>query len=171
MIIFSPIRDIPVDILQYKGVRQVVKYNLSHYYAEMPTLNLLVPSSQFIPEDILNGDCSNTDFDREYHNFIFNNDIAFAQFMSIIIPVFMNPDTLVHITIIFNEYSNAFVESLIKLIQQRYGYNSYFINDIDDFIYTSDSEFSIPGLFMLDQDLARWRLMNNESIRGEEEYE
>ena len=130
MIVFTPIRDFPVDILQYKGVRQVVKYNLSHYYAEMPTLNSLVPSSEFIPEDILSGDCSNADFDQAYHNFIFNNDMAFSQLMSIIIPIYMNPDTLVHITILYNDYSNAFVESLIKLIQQRYGYNSYLINDV-----------------------------------------
>lgn len=171
MIIFTPIRDFPVDILQSKGVRQVVKYNLSHYYAEMPMLNLLVPSSEFISEDILTGDCATTDFDREYHNFILSNDAAFCQLMSIIVPVYMQPDTLVHIAILYNDYTIAFVESLIKLIQQRYGYNSYFINDVEDFLYITEPEFSIPGLFVLDQDLARWRMMNSESLKGYDEYE
>ena len=168
MIIFTPIRDFPVDILQSKGVRQVVKYNLSHYYAEMSILNLLVPSSEFISEDILTGDCTTTDFDQVYHNFILSNDIAFSQFMSIIIPVYMDPSTLVHIAILYNDYTIAFVESLIKLIQQRYGYNSYFINDVEDFLYTTEPEFTIPGIFALDQDLLRWRMMNDQAISGEE---
>jgi len=167
MIVFTPIRDFPVDILQSKGVRQVVKYNLSHYYAEMPILNLLVPSSEFISEDILTGDCATTDFDQAYHNFILSNDMAFSQFMSIIIPVYMQPDTMVHIAILYNDYTIAFVESLIKLIQQRYGYNSYLINEIEDIIYISEPEFSIPGLFALDQDLMRWRMMNGQNIDGD----
>lgn len=168
MIIFTPIRDFPVDVLQSKNIGQVVKYNLSHYYAEMPMLNWLVPSNQFISEDILTGDCATTEFDQAYHNFILSNDIAFNQFMSIIVPVYMDPSTMVHIAIMYNDYTIAFVESLIKLIQQRYGYNSYFINDIEDFLCISESEFSIPGIFALDQDLTRWRMMNSQSISGDE---
>ncbi len=159
MIIFTPIRDIPVELLEYKGVRQVIKYNLSHYYAEMPTLNMLIPSIQSIPEDILNGDCSDASFDQSYHNFIFTNDQAFIQFMNIIVPAFTNPDCLVQVTVTDNDYANAITESLIKLIQQRYGYNAYIINDVDDFMYAEESDFSIPGLFVIDQDLMRFRMM------------
>lgn len=168
MIIFTPIRDFPVDVLQSRNIGQVVKYNLSHYYAEMPILNWLVPSNQFISEDILTGDCATAEFDIEYHNFIMSNDIAFSQFMSIIVPVYMDPSTMVQIAIMHNDYTIAFVESLIKLIQQRYGYNSYFINTVDDLMYVTEPEFSIPGLFTLDHDLTRWRMMNSSSIDGDE---
>lgn len=169
MIIFTPIRDIPVELLEYKGVRQVVKYNLSHYYAEMPTLNMLIPSIDSIPENILTGDCTDATFDQLYHNFIFTNDQAFIQFMNIIVPAFTNPECLVQIAITNNDYTDAITESLIKLIQQRYGYNAYIINDVEDFLYTEESDFSIPGLFIIDQDLSRFRLMSE--LPGEEYYE
>ena len=157
MIIFSTVRDIPFELLEYKGIRQVVSYNLSSYFNNAPTLNLLVPSPNFISEDILSGDCSIPAFDISYHNYILENDDVFLQFMNIIVPAFMHPDVLVQIMIMRSPFSDAITESLLKLIQQRYGYNVYIINEIEDFIYTEESDFSIPGLFTIDQDMSRWR--------------
>lgn len=159
MIIFSPIKDIPVQFLEYKGVRQVVKYNLSSYYNDAPTLNMLIPSPEFIPEQTLLGDCDTPDFDIQYHNFIINNDGAFVQFMSIIVPEFTSADTLVHVMINASPFRDVITESLLKLIQQRYGCNAYLINEIEDFLYADETDFSIPGLFAMDQDLQRWRAM------------
>lgn len=159
MIIFTPIKDIPVQFLEYKGVRQVVKYNLSSYYNDAPTLNMLIPSPEFIPEQTLLGDCDTPDFDIQYHNFIINNDGAFVQFMSIIVPEFTSADTLVHIMINASPFRDVITESLLKLIQQRYGCNAYLINELEDFLYADETDFSIPGLFAMDQDLQRWRAM------------
>ena len=48
----------------------------------------------------------------------------------------------------------------MKLIQQRYGVNSYYVFTLEDFQYIqNDSSFSIPGLFAMDQDMNRWRMM------------
>lgn len=159
MIIFTPIKQIPVELLTQKGIRQVVAFNLSSYFNDYPTLNLLVPSPQFISEDLLNGDCTTPEFDMSYHNFILNNDEAFLQFMNIMIPVFSNPDVLVQILINVSNFRDVITESLIKFIQQRYGYNSYLVYNLDDFVCVEESDMSVPGLFAMDQDLQRWQMM------------
>ena len=159
MIIFTPIRQIPMEVLELKGIRQVAVYNLSSYYSDIPTLNLLIPSTLSVPEDILRGDCDTPEFDISYHNYILNDNNTFMQFMSIIQPVYTDPDILIQILINKSEFRDVITESLIKLIQQRYGYNVYLVNDIEDFIYADESSFSIPGLFNMDIDLQRWQLM------------
>lgn len=159
MIIFSPIKEIPVEFLEYKGIRQVVTYNLTSYYNHAPTLNLLIPSLAAVPENILNGDCTTPEFDISYHSFIINNDQAFIQFMNIMVPVFNSSDTLVHVLINVSNFRDVITESLLKLIQQRYGYNAYIVNELDDFLYANESDFSIPGLFTMDKDIQRWQLM------------
>ncbi len=166
MIIFTPIRTIPVEMLAIKGIRQVVTYNLSSYFSDVQTLNMLIPF-EYLPEETLEGDVSNIPaFDIAYGNHVIGNNDAFIQFMNIIIPAYNSPETLVQILINQSEFRDAITESLIKLIQQRYGYNIYIINDIEDFLYTNESDFSIPGLFTLDQDLARWR--NLVPIQGDD---
>lgn len=160
MIIFTPIQNIPVEYLEYKGIRQVVKYNLSSYFNDAPTLDALVPSPQYIPQDVIFGDCTDPAFDIAYHNYILCNINPFVQFMNIIIPAYTSPETLVHIMIQSSNLRDVITESLSKLIQQRYGYNVCIVNEIEDFVYTEESSFSIPGLFTLDQDLARWRAIS-----------
>lgn len=157
MIIFSSLQFIPNELLEMKGIRQVVKYNLSSYYNDAPTLESLIPTPANIPEDVIRGDRSDPSFDIAYHNYIINNPQAFVEFMSIITPAFMSPETLVHIMIKNSEYRDVITESLVKLIQQRYGYNVCIINEVDDFIYAEESDFSISGLFAYDADLVRWR--------------
>lgn len=160
MVIFTPIRKIPVEMLEYKGIRQVVCYNLSSYFSDVPTLNMLIPSVAYIPEEILEKDISDfPKFDIAYGEYIINNNDAFMQLMNIMSVAYTSPDTLVQILIQSSDYRDAITESLIKLIQQRYGYNIYIINDLEDFLYTEESDFSIPGLFAIDQDLMRWRCM------------
>lgn len=159
MIIFTPIRIIPVEMLEYKGIRQVVTYNLSSYFSDVPTLNMLIPSTAYIPEESLAGDCDFPSFDISYHKYLIENNNAFMQLMNIIIPAYQSPETLVQILINDSPFREAFQESLIKLIQQRYGYNVCRVNEIEDFIYAEESDFSIPGLFTLDQDIARWHTM------------
>lgn len=156
MIIFTPLREIPTDLLELKRIKNVVVYNLSSYI-QAPTLNLLIPSDELMPESVIRGDCTDPSFDTAYHSSILNNDGPFSQLMQIMIPVFQDPDVLVQVLINTSEYRDAITESLLKLIQQRYGYNAYIINNLEDFIYAEESSFSIPGLFMMDKDLMRWQ--------------
>ena len=160
MIIFTPHRIIPAEMLEQKGIRQVVVYNLSSYYSDVPTLNMLVPSPGYLPEESLEGDmvyCPS--FDISYHGFIMENPDAFCQFMNIIIPAYMSPETMVQILINHSDYRDAILESLVKLIQQRYGYNTYVVNELEDFIYAEESDMSIPGLYAIEQDVMRWHTL------------
>ena len=159
MIVFTSLQFIPNELLEQKGIRQVVKYNLSSYYNDAPTLSNLVPTPSNVPIDVVQGDRSDPSFDIAYHNYIINNPQAFAEFMNIIIPAFVSPETLVHIMIKNSDYRDVITESLAKLIQQRYGYNICIVNEIEDFIYTEESDFSIPGLYAYDNDFIRWRSM------------
>lgn len=157
MIIFTSIRDLPEAYLQYKGIKQVVKFNLNSLYAYIPSLDLLNPSITNLPEDMTN---TTPEFDIMYHKYIFENDTVFNQFMSIVVPANVNPECLVQVLVKFSEYRDIITESLIKLIQQRYGYNSYIISDSEDFLYVEESDFSIPGLFLFEQDRTRWFMLN-----------
>lgn len=168
MIIFTPILNIPDDILAAKGIEGVFKYNLSSYYAGIQVLDRLIPSIEFIPEDVLNGDCTDASFDIAFHGYIMQDDAAFKQFMNIMAIEFNCTNTLVQVLIEPSEYRDIISESIAKLIQQRYGHNVYYVNSIDDFICADvNQSFSTPGLFMMDQDLARWRMMYPEDLERE----
>lgn len=160
MIIFTPLKDFPIELLEYKKIGQVVQLNLSSYYSDIQNLDMLIPSPEYISEDVLSGDCSDATFDMEYHKFILDNNNAFCQLMSIMVPEFtLPPGTLVQVLIQNSNYRDIITESLMKLIQQRYGHNSYYVNVAEDLLYIEESDFSIPGLFALENDLARWRSM------------
>lgn len=124
----------------------------------------------------------NKDYDIRYLNFIFGDDYYFYEFFSkIIYNAYIGKN--VFIIVDRNEVYDNTVESLIKMIQQRYGYNSGFINDPDDIEYLNkDESFSIEGLQNLDIDKERFsylytcRNMYMDSdgiprIRGYEGYE
>ena len=47
-------------------------------------------------------------------------------------------------------------ESLLKFIQQRYGYNGYIINEASDVEFLNEGSFTIQGLYNLDIDKERY---------------
>lgn len=172
MIIFTPILDLPDELLFYKCISQVVKLNLTSYYAGIPVLDRLIPSIEFIPENVISGDCTDPSFDIAFHGYIMQNDEAFKQLMDIMAIEFNSTDVLIQILIEVSDYRNIIAESLAKLVQQRYGHNIYYIMTAEDFAYAEvNQDFSVPGLFMMDQDLARWRMMHPEELRVGDEYE
>ena len=171
MIIFTPLRDITPAYLEYKGIRQVIKCNLSSYY-EATNLDYLLPNPNCISQDVIYGDCTDPLFDMQYHQYILTDPNAFLQFMSIMIPAYNNPDTLVHVMIKQTEFRDVITESLAKLIQQRYGYNVCIVNEQEDFLYSTESDLTIPGLFNMDSDIARWQSMVDiPTEEGESRYE
>ena len=74
-----------------------------------------------------------------------------------IVPVYMDPDILVQVLIEDSPYRNAIAESIAKLIQQRYGYNIYYVYNLEDFLYIEESDFTPQGLLALDADVDRYR--------------
>ena len=67
-------------------------------------------------------------------------------------------------------WSDMFVESLLKLIQQRYGIVGAHIENYEDYTEAEDSGFEPFGLANLDQDLLRYQynMAMIGGIKGEE---
>ena len=110
------------------------------------------------------------DFDISYFNYIFQNDNVLLEFFSIIYEIYVNNDVF----IIVDEnmdWSENIAESLFKVIQQRYGYNTYRVNSLDDYFWINNSasppQFNSQwGIYNLDIDKERYSILI-ESIRLE----
>lgn len=110
------------------------------------------------------------DFDIVYADYILNNDIVFKQFFDIIYSLYIGTD--VYLVMDETDWSENLIESLLKLIQQRYGYNAYKINCIDDYIQAENSTFMSDfnpfyGIQNLDIDKERYcYLVERERLRN-----
>lgn len=129
----------------------VVIYNLTSLIEYYPRLNLLVPSGI--------GYYDGFEFDMAYMNYILGNNEVFAQFFTIIMNLYLGKD--VYIITDDENWSENLVESLFKLIQQRYGYNGARIDSYDDYIALMNSRNSGKfdpgyGLANLDSDKERF---------------
>lgn len=162
MIVFTTLRDIPQEYLELKCIRQVVKFNLSSYFSgdDIAILDRLIPIGA-IPDDVVTGNSTGPEFDTMYSSYILQDQNAFFQFMNIIVYEYMDPSVLVQVLINTDGIREAISESLMKLIQQRYGMSSFYVFTLEDFMYINVPEVgvSIPGLFTLDKDLAQYRSM------------
>ena len=137
------------DELIAKSGRQDIIYlninSLAERYNRIK-LNLLPPNSL--------GANTEKDFDIKYMEWIFSNNAIFISFMSILVHLYNGYDVFLIIT--DEGWSDMLVESLLKLIQQRYGINAVSIKSLEDLQYAEDSIFEPYGLVNLDQDLERY---------------
>jgi hypothetical protein len=145
------------NILSVISNNQTVICNLTSYREDIPKLDLLLP-----PREI--GHFVDRDFDIAYMNYILGNDRVFYQFFgSIIMNLYLGFD--VYIAISEEDWSINLVESLLKLIQQRYGYNGLRINDMNDYTAAVESgnfksRFDVDyGLANLDLDKNRYSML------------
>ena len=99
-------------------------------------------------------DPESKDFDLMYMNYLLSDDIAFSQLMMIIYNLYIGVDVLIMIGETDIKYMVA--ESLLKFIQQRYGYNGYIINEASDVEFLNEGSFTIQGLYNLDIDKERY---------------
>lgn len=119
------------------------------YLTNLSSANLQIqPSTLFyVPK----ADMETNMYDIEYANFIFNNTQQRIEFLTLIYNLQVGNDVL----ILLGNYPGMYEmgESLLKLIQTRYGYRGYFINmsDLDD-LSMYESRFSVPGLMLFDQE-------------------
>ena len=99
-------------------------------------------------------DPESKDFDLMYMNYLLSDEIAFSQLMMIIYNLYIGVDVLIMIGETDIKYMVA--ESLLKFIQQRYGYNGYIINEASDVEFLNEGSFTIQGLYNLDIDKERY---------------
>ena len=129
----------------------IVVFNLTSFKEGLPSLINLVPHYQehFNTLDELQ-------FDINYAQYVLSSIPAFNELMFIMMNLYDMRD--VYITVSKqNWYYESINESLMKLIQQRYGYNYFEINTVEDYEYAksadyNDYSFNVQGIFNLDQD-------------------
>lgn len=135
--------------IQFAG--EGVIYNLSSMIEGFTPLRLIPPNSI--------GRFTDRDFDIAYMNYVLGNDQVFCEFFQIIYNLYSGVD--VFIIASADDWSENILESLLKLIQQRYGYNATKISTEEDYIYAMNSSY-IPdfapgfGIYNLDMDKERF---------------
>lgn len=120
-------------------------YNITSLSEKYKRIPLIPPNSL--------GANSEYEFDIKYMNWILGNDNNFCSLMTIINDLVSRD---VFLLISNDNWSKILIESLLKLIQQRYGINGVYIDTEDDLLYAEDSGFSDYGVLNLDEDRTRY---------------
>lgn len=135
------------DTIALASERLAIKDKI--HIVNLSSANLRFPNSSlfYVPKS----DMESNTYDMEYANFIFNNTQQRIEFLYIVHEL-LNGN---HVLIMIGNYPGMYemAESLLKLIQSRYGYIGYFIsnNDIND-LSMFESRFSVSGLTLFDQE-------------------
>lgn len=146
-------------MLMYGNATNIINtgmvYNLTSLREGFERLPFLIP-----PNEI--GKLTGRDFDLAYANYIFSNDFIFKSFFDIIWLLYSGTD--VYIIISEDDWSENLVESLLKLIQQRYGYNGCRIDSYEDYLFRFNSsnynDFDPRfGVANLDSDKERYTMI------------
>lgn len=116
------------------------------------SLNEKYPKLDIYPPRELPGR-SEYEFDMAYAQYIMSNDMVFFDFMQIPYNLYLGKDVFI---LIDDDARYEFLnESLLKFIQQRYGYNANYITCAEDFIYAEPGTFSEIGMANLIYDKER----------------
>lgn len=147
MLMYGLARNIPTT-------DDLVVFNISGFAQIGIPLDVLIPPNSL-------GVTSSKEFDLNYYNWIMNNDALFVEFFRIIQALYTGKK--VYLVSGDYDWAENTTESILKLIQQRYGYNGVYINSDDDFIMLSQYEykFSKYGLANLDYDKNRYSYLVN----------
>lgn len=164
MLLVSKSENLPYIMNSFKDGELVI-LNLSSLKEGFQRVAIMPPSSLNFLDDI--------NFDMGYLEYIFNNDMIFLEFMKIIIPLYIGMNVCVLVSM--DDNMDRITESLLKIIQQRYGYNSFIINDPEDTLcidteIMTEEGFSVLGMSTLDQDRERYEYITTKiqlEINGE----
>lgn len=130
-------------------------FNLTGLIEGFESLSILIPPNEL-------GHFTEKEFDIAYMNYIMGNDIIFSAFFKIVHSLYIGQD--VFIISDDADWSENLIESLFKLIQQRYGYNGYNIKTFEDYIYAKNNDTSTfdpgYGIYNLDIDKDRYSMVS-----------
>ena len=103
------------------------------------------------------------EFDVNYMHWILDDNRNFLQLMRIINDIVSGMD--VYIVISLDEWSEVLIESLMKLIQQRYGINGCRVMTTEDYINAEESGFEDYGVVNYNEDRLRFEyIMESQRI-------
>lgn len=142
-----------INILQH--INNAVLYNLSSYYSGFENITGLITKIQIFNTTQLppNEFIYSPQFDNIYANSVLQNNELFYDFIKIMINAL---EYNVVILVAHDPYRDAITESIIKLIQVRYGYNCWEVEETEDLECLKESYFTPYGLLALDQDKRRF---------------
>ena len=146
--------------------RETVLLNLSSLYSGYTSIsNLITKISPInntalpIPDFV-----NSVEFDMQYASAVLGNPELFGSLINIMLRAYEG--YLVCILVQRDPYRDAVMESLIKLIQQRYGYNCWIIEDYDDIEIMSEQMLLPNGLLTLDADIKQYNQMYSKGLVG-----
>lgn len=148
MILMGTYQNLPPEF----AVDDLIIYNFTSPLMGFPSINLLPPPNLQYTFD-------NT-FDKMYYDYMINCDDAFMELMRLIMGEYHNKN--IYLLVSEGNGYDYINESLMKLIQVRYGIVIQYINDIEDYNelrQDSDISFSIFGMENLIQDKERYALL------------
>ena len=128
--------------------------NVTHLIAKISPIN---NTGLSMPEFV-----NSVEFDMQYASAVLNNPELFGSLINIMLRAYEG--YLVCVLVQRDTYRDAVMESLIKLIQQRYGYNCWIIEDIDDIEIMSEQMLLPNGLITLDIDIKQFNQMYSRGI-------
>lgn len=154
MIIFTPFPQTKEWLMSIRPERyHFYEYNLSSPYNIGIPLEALIPNPEYFPDEVLRSHDESPDFDIAYFNFIANSKEAFFTFMSLVLPLYDDPEACVIIYYSQGLFRDMILEYLSKFIQARYGYNSYIINEPGDLECVKDNgSFGVRGIIQIQED-------------------
>ena len=135
--------------------KDTIVYNVTSYREDIKRLNLLPPIDKRMYKD------SCRDFYLWYAEWILANDLPFFEFFKVVYDLYCGKDIFL-VMDTEADWSENIIESILKLIQQRYGYNAAYIDSIESYIYAANnftSSFSEFGLYNFDIDKDRYSIM------------
>lgn len=135
------------DTIAMAGERLSIKDKV--YVVNLSSANLNIQGSSlfYVPRSHM----ETNSYDIEYANYIFNNTQQRIEFLYMIHQLQLGNHVLIMIGTYPGMYEMA--ESLLKLIQIKYGYLGYFITNIDlNDLYLFESRFSASGLILFDEE-------------------
>ena len=140
--------------------QDTIVYNFTGLVEHIPSLQLLPPREL--------GASSEYEFDMTYYQYVIGNDVPFDSFMCIIMNLYEGK--CVFLITQEDDWSQMLIESVLKMIQQRYGINATKICSEEDIFYAEDSDFDPGfGLYNLDQDKERYLYLHKDQINVEKE--
>lgn len=157
MLIIAPGNNMILNkLLSSLGTDDIKVFNLCSFNESIQRVDIIPPLDLLKNSNVEN-------IDLILSNYIFNNDSIFYEFMvKVILPLY-SQEIVILLGNIEYDFYDICIESLLKLIQTRYGISGVIINDISDIdmvsenlLFGRDSEFTIQGLMNLDMDKERY---------------
>lgn len=159
MIVFMDNPNLINVVRSYYPTLMINVFNLSSLYSGFTDVTELITRVSPINSTgmIMPVFVESPDFDIRYASGILNDPLLFSKFMMFVKPSYEGSISIIMVQ--RDPYRDAVMESLIKLIQQRYGYNCWVIEDADDISFIKEGDYSPYGLLALKDDVSKFNTL------------